>query len=277
MGMRGTALDTGAVNRAASRFARKRQRLEAGAVKALSREILDRLSRPQATGIAGESPAVDAAEIETFCNALMQASPEAALAFIEERRSRGLTRQGVYLGYVGAAARHLGEGWEQDRLSFIEVTIATGHLYALMRVLRAEAAAGRAREDAGRHAMFATVPGEDHAIGITIAADLFHEAGWDIDLHVGANLNALVARIETTRPCNIGLSLMTDRHLDALVRLVVGARIIVPNAIIGVAPGAGVDRKALPELVDIDLIFDDARSALAELDRLCWLRSAKPH
>jgi MerR family transcriptional regulator, light-induced transcriptional regulator len=142
-----------------------------------------------------------------------------------------------------------------------------------MRALRAEALADQAPQDIGRSAMFATVPGEDHGIGITVAADLFREAGWDIDLHVGANMSALVARIEATTPSIIGLSVTTNRHLDALVRLVVAARLIMPHAIIGVAPGAGVDPADLHALVDIDLVFGDARSALAELDRLRWLRA----
>jgi MerR family transcriptional regulator, light-induced transcriptional regulator len=66
----------------------------------------------------------------------------------------------------------------------------------------------------------------------------------------------------------------TNRHLDALVRLIVAARLIMPHAIIGVAPGAGVDPASLHELFDIDLVFGDARSALSELDRLRWLRAA---
>jgi MerR family transcriptional regulator, light-induced transcriptional regulator len=275
MGLRNTVLDSDAFARAASRFARKRDTLDIGAVEAVSREIVDRLSRPRSKGLEPDTPAVDEAEIEAFCNALMQASPDAALGFIDERRAHGLTRQGVYFAYIGAAARHLGEGWEDDRLNFIEVTIATGHLYALMRALRAEAEFEQSPRDIGRNALFATVPGEDHGIGITVAADLFREAGWDIDLHIGANMTALVARIEETVPSIIGLSLTTSRHLDALVRLVVAARIIAPHSIIGVAPGAGVDRAVLPDLVDIDLVFDDARSAMIELDRLRWLKSGR--
>jgi MerR family transcriptional regulator, light-induced transcriptional regulator len=209
MGLRKTALDLDVFARAASRFARKRQVLDTDAIHAVSREIVERLSRSRAVGLDAETVAVDAAEIEAFCDALMQASPSAALEFIDERRAQGLTRQGVYFGFIGAAARYLGEGWEDDRLSFIEVTIATGHLYALMRALRAEAQVDQAPQDIGRSAMFATVPGEDHGIGITVAAGLFREAGWDIDLHIGANMPALIARIEATLPSIIGLSLTT--------------------------------------------------------------------
>jgi MerR family transcriptional regulator, light-induced transcriptional regulator len=68
------------------------------------------------------------------------------------------------------------------------------------------------------------------------------------------------------------LSLSTAHRIDALVRLVVAMRIVMPHAIIGVAPASDVDAKTLHELVDIDLVFTDAPTACKELDRLIRLR-----
>ena len=120
--------------------------------------------------------------------------------------------------------------------------------------------------------MFATVPGEDHGIGITVATDLFRDAGWDIDLAIGANHETLMARIEEAEPQIIGLSLSTEQRLVALVRLVVAVRLVSPGVVIGVAPGSSVDAKRLRDLVDIDLVFTDAPSAIRELERLIQLR-----
>jgi hypothetical protein len=52
----------------------------------------------------------------------------------------------------------------------------------------------------------------------------------------------------------------------------VGLRIHLPQAIIGVAPGGGFEGERIRPLVDIDLVFDDARSACADLVRLLELR-----
>ncbi|ETX10243.1 hypothetical protein OCH239_22310 [Roseivivax halodurans JCM 10272] len=120
---------------------------------------------------------------------------------------------------------------------------------------------------------FAMVPGEEHGIGITVAADLFRDAGWEIDLQTGIDHDALVAHVEHTQPHIIGLSLSTEQRLDALVRLVVAIRITTPSAIIGVAPATTVDAGRLQDLVDIDLVFDDAPSACRDLERLIQLRS----
>lgn len=48
-------------------------------------------------------------------------------------------------------------------------------------------------------------------------------------------------------------------------------RLVVPDAIIGVAPSSSVDAERLRDLVDIDLVFSDAPSAFRELDRLIGL------
>jgi hypothetical protein len=77
--------------------------------------------------------------------------------------------------------------------------------------------------------------------------------------------DTLAAHIEQTRPHVIGLSFSGQERLEALIRLVVTTRLIVPDAIIGVAPPA---QTALRDLVDIDLVFADARAACAQLDDL---------
>lgn len=260
-------------SRTATLFASKRSALATGAVEALASDIVQRLSGRKVSGPRFDAADISKDSIADFCDVLVQTKPEAALRFIEDRRAEGVTRHGVYLGYITGAARQLGASWDANHLSLAQVAIGTGHLYALMRALRAEDLPSTGAFDRRRYALFATVPGEDHGIGITIAADMFRDEGWEIDLQVGTNHDRLVARVENTEPQIIGLSLSTEQRLEALVRLVVAMRIMVPHAIIGVAPASDVDPKHLRNLVDIDLVFDDARSACRELDRLIAIRA----
>lgn len=264
--------DAEVFTRTASLFDTKRDAFAQDAVEALATDIMRRLASARSKDPTFETPEISEESIDAFCQTLIQSSPAAALQFIEDRRTEGVTRQGVYLGYIIAAARSLGRGWEEDRFSFLEVTYGTGHLYALMRALRAETSAARPAFDGRRCALFATVPGEEHGIGITVAADLFREAGWEIDLRTGTDHDDLVAHIEIAQPHIIGLSLSTEQRMDALVRLVVAIRIATPSAIIGVAPATNVDAARLHELVDIDLVFGEAPSACRELERLIRLR-----
>jgi len=268
MGNPEAVFDSDLFARTASRFVMKRSAFPQTAVAALAGDVLHRLAGPAAARASQDDPPeIREEDVVAFCAALTQPGPEAALRFIEARRAEGLTRVGVYMGYICAAARRLGEGWERDEYSFLDVTTGTGHLYALMRALRAETPGGPAA-DSWRHALFATVPGEDHSIGITVAADMFRERGWDIDLVTGCGHDALIARVERSAPRVIGLSLSSEARLNALARLVVGMRFAAPRAIIGVAPADGLDGHKVTELVDIDLLFTGAVSALSDLEAM---------
>lgn len=265
-------LDTDVFVRTTSRFASKRAALAPEAVKAVASDIVRRLAVTPFVEPPLDVPDISETDLTAFCDALVDLEPDAALRFIEARRAEGMSRQGVYVGYIPGGARLLGERWEKDELTFLQVTCGTGHLYALMRALRAELPLSR-KFDSRRVALFATVPGEDHGLGITVAADVFRDAGWEIDLETGTDHVGLVAHVERTLPHIIGLSLSTKQRLDSLVRLVVAMRLVVPDAIIGVATSSSFDADRLHDLVDIDLVFTDASSAQRELDRLIRLRA----
>lgn len=227
-----------------------------------------RLAYAKSSELDFDYAAISSDNIAAFCEVLIQPTPDAALRFIEKRRAEGVTRQGVYLGYITSAAHSLGKGWETDKYSFSDVTYATGHLYALMRAMRAEGPAKQPVFDGNRFALFATVPGEKPDIGIAVVADMLREVGWEIDLQTRTEHDALVARVEKTRPHIIGLSLSNVQRLDALVRLVVSSRIVMPDCIIGIAPAANIDAAQLHSLADIDFVFKDVRTACNELNRL---------
>jgi len=265
-------LDTEVFTRTASIFLTKRATLAPEAVEAVANDIVRRLASSSMRVPEFDVPQITEESMAAFCDALILSDPNIALRFVEDRRAEGMSLQGVYLGYIAGGARCLGERWERDELSFLQVTCGTGHLYALMRALRSEISFTYRKFDSRRVALFATVPGEDHGIGITVAADLFREAGWEIDLETGTDHDALIAHVEQTHPHVVGLSLSTEDRIAALVRLVVAMRLVVPDAIIGVAPSSSVNAQRLHDLVDIDLVFSDAPSAFLELDRLIRLR-----
>jgi MerR family transcriptional regulator, light-induced transcriptional regulator len=242
------------------------------AVEALARNIIRRLALATRRAPRLEAHEVSEDSMAAFCDTLIAASPAQALRFVQARRDEGVSRQGVYLGYIAPAARRLGEGWENDELSFVDVTIATGHLYVLMRALRTDVAQVRPMGDALRCALFATVPNEQHSIGITMAAHLFRDAGWDIDLQIGTTHDGLVEHVAQTRPPIIGLSLSTEERVQDLSQLVGTLRAVVPDAVIGVAPAGGLDCGQISRFVDLDLVFRDVPSACTELDRLIRLR-----
>lgn len=243
------------------------------AAEGFAQDVIGCLSTDLHSGPWPDTCPVSAQSSAAFCETLLRPEPDAALAFVAARRAEGMTRQAIHLTYVCDGARWLGLGWDQDRLSFLDVTVGVGHLCALMRALRAEADADRMRRDSRRCALFATVPGEQHCLGVTVAAAVFRDHGWHIDLHTDTEHDSLLDHIRRSACPVIGLSISTGRSVHALARLVASVRRVAPQIIIGVAYGQTPDRDALSDAADIDLIFDDAEQACAQLDRLIRVRS----
>jgi methanogenic corrinoid protein MtbC1 len=217
------------------------------AVSGLVREVVRRLAfRVPKSSASKRLPSV--AQIDLLCHALLSSDSTAGDRVILDAQREGLEDQTIYLGYIAGAARRLGEMWNEDSASFVEVTIACGRLYRIIRGLRHVIASDftAGRED--HPALFALVPGETHTLGIEIATDLFRREGWDVDLAVGMSHDALIDKSENRNYGAIVLVANSDLMLHTLTRLIVALRITQPLAHIVVA---GKILNHLPNLAEI--------------------------
>ena len=139
-------------------------------------------------------------------------------------------------------------------------------MYAIMRGLRRLIA--QPDPLSSRHAFFASMPGETHTLGVTMAADLFQKRGWVVDLEVGRDHDQLVDALGHTNHAIIGLSASRPEQIATLARLIVALRIVKPNAFIMVS-GQIVDAEPdIAKAVDADCASNDAQSAIAVLENL---------
>lgn len=220
------ALDRAAYAAAERGFAELRRDLPEDALVALAREVVDRLAERH--GGALEFPST--AAVDLLCRALLSEDPDLAMEMVQEAHRSGATVEALYLGYLAAAARRLGEWWTEDKVSFLDVTTGVSRIYAILRSLRPLLVVpdGPPTE----HAVFAPVPNETHTLGITMVTDLFRKAGWLIDLKVGRSHEELVAEIESSDTQIIGLSAAGAHAVVPLARLVVALRVTNPAACI---------------------------------------------
>ncbi len=168
--------------------------------------------------------------------------------------------------YLAPLARRLGEGWEEDEFSFVEVGIAMSRLHLVLRRLERHRTPQRIRHD--QTLFFATVPGETHMLGSEMAAGLFREAGWDVELHLGLEQAALDEALIATPAMVVGLSASGLHSIEALRHSVATVRLVRPDMVV-VVGGAIVD--AAPEAVEDmapDATFADAMDALTDIRRL---------
>lgn len=264
-GQDGRALiDAGAFLRAKGLFLAPAARLPVNAVEALASEVIARLSS------RGAPVAETAAErfermVDDLAQALLAPDDAEATELVMRAHADGLAVEDLYLGLLAGAARRLGRWWDEDRIASVEVVIGAGRIYAIMRGLRRLFGPGAWRGDTFR-AVFASVPGETHVLGVAMAADLLTMHGWEIDLRAGLDHDRLVAEIGAANYPIIGLSASSARMLFPLARLIVALRVSNPSAWIMVC-GAIVDLEPeVAHLVDADASARDQPTAEAMME-----------
>jgi methanogenic corrinoid protein MtbC1 len=170
------------------------------------------------------------------------------------------------LKYLAGAARMLGDWWEVDLASFTEVTLGTSRMYAIMRAMRYEMPIPSSA--ATRTAIFASVPGETHTLGVRMAADLFRKDGWKIDLRVADTHDSLVSGIVQSDTHLVGISVGGAHSLQALSRLIIALRIEKPTARILVSGHITEEAKDAIDLIGVDGMATDIETAKQLMESL---------
>ena len=255
----------GVAGAAESRVAWQRRDLPYTAVKMLADEVVvhlaSRFRLPPGTPV--RTLEVD---IPLFTDTLLHDTMERALEMIRQERRDGVPIEVIYLHTLAGAARRMGEMWDRDELSFLDMTVATGRIFSIMRELRIEARSRLPKTLPKQHALFATVPGEDHLLGVTMAADLMRERGWQITLRTGKSHESLLESIENEHHMLIGLSASPSANVVAMTRLIVALRIVQPWAYIFVSGGIVDEIDDLKDVIGVDSVLRSYEDIAAAMD-----------
>lgn len=262
-----TDMDAFAYHEAQESFELVEERLARDHVHVLAKEVVQRLAfrMDRSTDVAGMPHDADIARL---CAALLSTDEKAADRIILAARSHGAAIETIYLGYVAGASAKLGEMWEADEVSFVDVTLATGRLYRIIRGLRHVLAPVILKGRARMPALFALVPEETHTLGIEMAADLFRRDGADVDVCIGKSHDDIIALSEKHNYGVIVLAAYSDRSLPDLMRLGLALRITQPLTPIALAGKLAIDNLDVRKMIGAELVIDDFTEALPELQRM---------
>jgi methanogenic corrinoid protein MtbC1 len=226
-------------------------------VEGLARAAIARLAREGAP----VAP-VSEAQTEAFCALLVSGDYRAARRMLAELTSHRESYAHLADGLLSAAARRLGERWEADSLSFADVSVAIAQIFRLNQAFRQRHVP--IRRDAGRLALFVTLPGQSHNLGLVLAAEAFRAEGWQVELHLDAPMAEVLDAARRLRPELVGLTISREdkrhqlefltaelRTLPWRVRIMLGGR------------GAEAFARHLPA-GRIDRVVSDIASALRE-------------
>lgn len=250
----------------ARRFLERRgAQLPEAALRTLAREVILRVSRAAEEPMAQlMGPRAGAAEIAALCDALMSAEDAQAAGMVRAARLAGMPAAVIYHVYLAGAARMLGDRWDRDEATVPQVIIGAGRVYGILRELREAFLAERLTAPPGAEAVFASVPGEVHGIGITIAADTMRQKGWDITLRLGLGHADLVEEIADLSPTIVGLSSSLSSSTFAIARLIVALRVRCPQVWILLGGNIVTDDPEIGAIVDADAAAADIEAG-AEL------------
>jgi len=234
-------------------------------VASLAREVILRVA---STAVVAESAArpVTQKELLAFSTALASDIPKSAAQIIAAERAAGRPAEDIYVNFLAPAARQLGDMWKSDHITFAQVTVGSGRIFAIMRSMR-HMFETSARPDEPA-VIFASVPGETHTLGVRMAADFFRNDGWNISLLVGLSHEDLLAEIAEISSRMVGLSFSGEHSLEALSQLIVALHICASHLSIVVCGHDVEEFRPILELMGVDGIAVTMEEAKAHFIRL---------
>jgi methanogenic corrinoid protein MtbC1 len=241
----------------------------ASIVRTIEADIIPRLVRNHRVAPAAASTATSAAplptplEVEAFVQYVLDDNAALFDGMISRMRDRGVPIDDLYLGLLAPAARLLGDMWESDRVMFSDVTVAVGQLQRIMRGLSPAFGDEISHPSDGRRVLLMPAPGEQHTFGLTIVADFFRRAGWQVVGGVGDSSLDPVSLVRVEWFDVLGISCGAQGRLDWLKTGIGAVRQASRNKAIGVMVGGPIftETPSLAAEIGADATAIDGRQA----------------
>jgi methanogenic corrinoid protein MtbC1 len=201
--------------------------------------------------------------IDTFTGLTLVVDDGAALTYVDRLLSDGATVESIYLDWLAPAARKLGEQWETDVTDFASVTVGVSRLQRIMRRLDERFFNEAHPAEGGESALLTIIPGEQHSFGLSMVAEFFRRAGWNLCTGPFGSHHELTSLVQQQWFDIIGFSVSSDRKLNELKQDICDIRRDSRNPHIGIILG-GPRAMSDPDLVTsmgADMVSVDAASA----------------
>ena len=178
---------------------------------------------------------------QAFADALLRGDEHVAETAVSEAIQAEFDEAVIDEHIVAPAMRMVGDLWAQGQIGIADEHLATE---ISMRVITVQREAFRAARRRARHrVLLAAVEGEQHVIGLRMAASLLLHAGFDVRL-LGPDLplHALTRAIVGHGPAVVGLTATMPRSAVRLSTAVETVRAMSPTTGV-VVGGAAVDHR----------------------------------
>ena len=215
---------------------------------------------------------VEVAEIERLAGAAARGDAETLTAAIRQKRATGQTSEQLCLTLLTLIARRLGEWWDEDRCTFVEVTLGMIVLHEQLREL-APGLVTSGTVGGARSALMMTAMGSQHSLGIAMVAEFFRAAGWAISDETIPSEEVLVSRVSEQWFGMVAISVGSSVSIPGLANQIAAIRSHSRNREVAVMLG-GPLLLAHPEIAvaaGADATAPDAAEALRRAESLVAL------
>jgi methanogenic corrinoid protein MtbC1 len=233
-------------------------------VEAIERDIIPRLVRAHASNLPSlRTGGPEEDEVQAFTAHVLARDDHAIEAQLAQLRERGVSIESLFIDLFAPAARHLGALWEDDRCHFADVTIGLGRLQQLMRGLSTAFGSEVEPPAGGMRVLLAPAPGEQHTFGLSMVAQFFARAGWDVAGLPGPSSRPLRDRVHDEWFDVVGLSAGCSARSDGLAACIAELRRRSHNTAVVVMVGGPLFtlQPELAEQVGADVAVTDGRQA----------------
>ena len=152
--------------------------------------------------------------VTDFVAQTMQDDPDCAINYVRHLLEKGVTFQDVLLELMAPAARILGEQWEQDKTSFVEVALGVARMHRILREFDGVPAHLWSKTGDGMHALLLPTPGESHTFGLRLVQEFLLRESWSVTNKPVSDTKQLALLVGNEHFDIVGLSLSGETLIE---------------------------------------------------------------
>ncbi|QWE18032.1 cobalamin B12-binding domain-containing protein [Polynucleobacter corsicus] len=191
-------------------------------------------------------------EIDRITQLLLSTEDGAFELAITVLKTHGVSINYIVLDLIPTIARRLGKQWEDDTLSFAEVSIGVNKLERVIHKLDYLFQVTQL-EKRGNHSILITnFPESQHSLGTLILSNYFIHSGWRVYRPENNSLKSIAKELESISHNALAISISCDEQLELLPNIISTLRGKSKNPKIKVLIGGPLYNKAPEKFAHIE-------------------------
>jgi MerR family transcriptional regulator, light-induced transcriptional regulator len=237
-----------------------------GGVQSFASDVIARL-------VAGEANATTALRedlIERFTTAIVKPDAADFETLRPELRRAHISPTLFTDRYLPEIARRLGKAWEDDTMTFAEVTMGAARLQAILRQIGAGVIADAGTRDGGIPTVLLIVPpGQQHTLGAFVILGQLRRKGISVCLRVGPSTGDLRALLAARRFDGAMISLALPEELRSARQMTAALREMTAGQLPVAIGGAALTLSPVPlDAPEAEIVTNDLTLAITALGLL---------